>query len=331
MDNVRTGILQSKEYDPLFNNCYGKIMLLGYGGSHAYGTNIETSDIDIRGFYQNPADEILGIVPDKEQYVDGTTDTTIYSLKKQIRLLESCNPNAIELLGLRPQDYFFISPEAQMILDNKDIFLSKKAVNTFGGYAYAQLNRLTNKRGRAAEEVIANEARSMSKSVRHIQEKYHKDGMSIVIHEEENRLGVDISIRDMDINDVSRILEEINQVHTCYKRSTRNDKAESRGRIAKHMMHLIRLYVMAIDILNKHEVITYREDEHDLLMDIRNGKYLKEDGVTPTKDFETILNGYTRRFEEAKVNTTLPDEPDYRKINNLVIDINRRYLGNLNN
>lgn len=31
------------------------ICLAGYGGSFSYGTNIETSDIDIRGVYMNPA------------------------------------------------------------------------------------------------------------------------------------------------------------------------------------------------------------------------------------------------------------------------------------
>ena len=37
-------------------------MLIGYGGSIAYGTNLPTSDVDIRGIYMNPLDEFIGAV-----------------------------------------------------------------------------------------------------------------------------------------------------------------------------------------------------------------------------------------------------------------------------
>lgn len=43
--------LKSPEYDFLKTDPHlgNHIILLGLGGSHAYGTNIETSDLDIRG------------------------------------------------------------------------------------------------------------------------------------------------------------------------------------------------------------------------------------------------------------------------------------------
>ncbi|MCR5726604.1 MAG: hypothetical protein K6G24_03975, partial [Lachnospiraceae bacterium] len=53
--------------------------------------------------------------------------------------------------------------------------------------------------------------------------------------------------------------------------------------------------------------------EHDLLMDIRNGKYMTEDSMM-SQDFWTILKEYEVKFEEAKINTKLPDEPDYEAI-----------------
>ena len=37
--------------------------------------------------------------------------------------------------------------------------------------------------------------------------------------------------------------------------------------------------MMALDILEKGEINTYRINEHDFLMDIRFGKYQKEDGT----------------------------------------------------
>ena len=57
--------------------------------------------------------------------------------------------------------------------------------------------------------------------------------------------------------------------------------------------------MMCIDILEKEEIITRRTAEHDLLMDIRNGKYL-DSNQQPTSEFYDILNEYEKRFEYAK-------------------------------
>ena len=53
--------LKSEEYDFLRTDPHlgNNIILLGLGGSHAYGTNIETSDLDIRGCAINSKIEIL--------------------------------------------------------------------------------------------------------------------------------------------------------------------------------------------------------------------------------------------------------------------------------
>lgn len=53
--------LKSEEYDFLRTDPHlgNNIILLGLGGSHAYGTNIETSDLDVRGCAINSKIEIL--------------------------------------------------------------------------------------------------------------------------------------------------------------------------------------------------------------------------------------------------------------------------------
>ena len=55
-------VINSKQYDFLRTNEHlgNKIILLGLGGSYAYGTNVETSDIDIRGCALNSKEELLG-------------------------------------------------------------------------------------------------------------------------------------------------------------------------------------------------------------------------------------------------------------------------------
>ena len=54
-------LIASEQYDFLRKNEHlgSNIILLGLGGSWAYGTNVETSDVDIRGCALNSKEEIL--------------------------------------------------------------------------------------------------------------------------------------------------------------------------------------------------------------------------------------------------------------------------------
>ena len=82
------------------------IILLGLGGSYSYGTNGEDSDIDIRGVSLNRKSDLIGLTA-QEQYEDENTDTVIFSFRKMITLLTSCNPNTLELLGLNREHYLY--------------------------------------------------------------------------------------------------------------------------------------------------------------------------------------------------------------------------------
>ena len=81
--------------------------------------------------------------------------------------------------------------------------------------------------------------------------------------------------------------------------------------------------MMCIDILEKGEIITFREKEHDLLMSIRNGKYLDENSQ-PVPEFFELIDSYRKRLDYAKENTDLPAEPDLQKINEFVMSVNRK-------
>ena len=76
--NEMLNIINSPEYEFLRTNPHlgDNIMFLTLGGSHAYGTNIEGSDIDIRGVTANSRQDILGL-SNFEQVLDEQTDTTV--------------------------------------------------------------------------------------------------------------------------------------------------------------------------------------------------------------------------------------------------------------
>ena len=258
--------LKTSEYDFLRNNKHlgSNIILLGLGGSYSYGMNIEgKSDIDIRGVALNSKEEIL-LLQNFGQIVDENTDTTIYSFNKMVNLLCKANPNVMEQLGLNTEHYLYIHPIGQVLLNNSKLFLSKRAVYSFAGYAKEQLKKLDNKSSRSFGE---------------------------------------------DYTGIGR----------------RNRYAAAHNKLGKHMAHLIRLYYMCFDILENQKIITYREKEHDLLMNIRNGEYLDKN-QQPISSFYDLLSELKKRLEYDEKNTSLPETPDYQRINEFRMFVNEKIV-----
>lgn len=334
LENIKM-LLKEKEYDFLRTDEHlGKnIILIGLGGSHAYGTDTDTSDVDIRGCALNSKREIL-CGENFEQVTDTATDTTIYSFKKLISLLTDCNPNTIEILGLKPEHYLYLSDIGRELLNNRKMFLSKKAVNTFSGYATAQFRRLDNKSARLADQSILEihilaSIENAAESFREMYFQYPEDAIKLYIDDAVNQeldkeIFMDITLKHYPLRDYKDMWNRMAEIVKDYgKMGKRNQNAVSHNKLGKHMMHLVRLYMMCIDILEKEEIITYRESEHQLLMDIRNGKFLDENRQ-PTEDFFELVENYKSRLEYAKNNTSLPELPDYDKIREFVMSVNEK-------
>ena len=329
--------LKSKEYDFLRTNEHlgNNIIILTLGGSHAYGTNNQDSDLDIRGCALNSKMQIL-TNENFEQFINEETDTTIYSFNKLISLLSNVNPNTIELLGNKPEHYFYVSPIGQELIDNAHLFLSKKAIYSFGGYANQQLRRLENKSNRLVGQ--AQNEEHIYKTIEHA--SYDFKNRYFTMPDDSIKLYIDKAIQEgydteifMDVNlshyplrDYNGMLAEMQSIVKSYgKIGKRNEKAIEHNKLGKHMMHLIRLYMMCLDILENEKIVTYREKEHDLLMDIRNGKYI-DNNKQPIPEFYEMVDEYEKKLDYAKNHTNLPDNPNYKQINEFVASVNERVV-----
>lgn len=111
-------------------------------GSHAYGTSLPTSDLDLRGIAIAPKDYYLGFMQTFEQAVQTNPDLQIFELKKFLRLACDANPNVLELLYTDPEDHLLFTPTMARLMANREFFLSRKAKHTFSGYAISQLKRI---------------------------------------------------------------------------------------------------------------------------------------------------------------------------------------------
>lgn len=330
--------LKTSEYDFLREdkNLGENIILLTLGGSHAYGMDKEGSDLDVRGIALNSKKDVL-LGTDFEQVVNVDTDTTIYSFNKMIQLLTSNNPNTVEILGCKPEHYLRLSNIGKELLENRKMFLSKICIHTFGGYAGSQLRRMENKAARLVgqaqnEEYILKSIKNAAYNFRYRYVPFGEDDSLRLFTAPSNRddmeseIFMSINLRNYPLRDWTGMWNEMKAIVSSYNKiGKRNEKAISHDKLGKHCAHLLRLYMMCIDILEKEEIITYRTDEHDLLMSIRNGEFLDENRQ-PTAEFYDLLNECEKRFDYAKNNTSLPDVPDHKRINEFKMYVNERIV-----
>ncbi len=119
----------------------GLILLEVIVGSQAYGTATPASDIDRKFVYILPEEDILG-----NKYVEQITvnkDFAGYEIKRFLELLAVGNPTMLELIaGDYPKDcILYKHPAFDLILNEKDKFITKLCQKSFGGYAKQQISK----------------------------------------------------------------------------------------------------------------------------------------------------------------------------------------------
>lgn len=117
----------------------GRIIFKTIVGSQAYGTNVEGSDIDIKGVYIQTPMEILTFGYKEE--IEVTKDEKYYEVRKFIELLGSANPTVLEMLFMPEECVLELTPEFQLILGERSKFVTKKCRHSFGGYAIQQIKK----------------------------------------------------------------------------------------------------------------------------------------------------------------------------------------------
>lgn len=137
----------------------------------------------------------------------------------------------------------------------------------------------------------------------------------------------DVSLTHYPLRDYKNIWNEMNNIVRDYDKIGKRNKKKDDNHLNKHAMHLVRLFMMAIDILERGEIKTYRKAEHDLLLSIRRGDYQKRDG-TFRDEFYELVNNYEKKLDYAALHTELPDGPNMGMVQEYVMSVNERVVRN---
>ena len=118
-----------------------RIVFEAIAGSRAYGTSNPDSDFDVRGLFICPKNERITLINIPQEISNDSQDIKYYELEKFLRLASECNPSIVELMYL-PEDCIKIQTSLMdKLIENRNLFISKKAYHTFNGYAYSMLHK----------------------------------------------------------------------------------------------------------------------------------------------------------------------------------------------
>lgn len=291
-------------------------------GSHSYGTNTPESDIDYRGICIPPKEYWLGMsVYNQFEKHSETDDITIYNIKKFFELALDCNPNIIEFLYASGRSYIVTTPEWERIICDRHLFLSKRAMHTFSGYAFSQLARIKTHRKWVMNPPIAPPSRK-----------------EFGLPEDRKALNhTDLGAFDSLVKEGYVFTEELMSTLTREKQyqakkkewdsyqnwlTNRNPKRfameQKCGYDAKHASHLVRLLRMGKEILQEHTVNVFRKDADELLA-IKNGAWTYDQIVE-------YANKMEEEMKELYVSSSLQKEPKRKETEELLIRIVEEYV-----
>jgi uncharacterized protein len=146
-----------------------RFLIVAITGSQAYGLAIDgVSDTDLKGLFIAPKPYYLGLknieqiegkgeegiftsgeggkglikidwIPENFSYLQGN-DFVLYELRKYLSLLRNANPNIQEMLWI--DSYEYLHPSANLLIENRENFLTKQVKSSYIGYANAQLKKV---------------------------------------------------------------------------------------------------------------------------------------------------------------------------------------------
>lgn len=303
-------------------------------GSHVYGTNLPTSDLDYKAIYIPTAEDILlqkvkgTIVNSTKQdknsrNTQNDVDLEVFSLQQYLKLLMEGQTVSVDIL-FTPEKFYVgnVHPVWKTILENKHRFLHS-GYTAFAGYCRQQANKYGIKGSRISAlrqtlewlNCFADYKKlfeiGSDQIYRHTCEIEHASIVEINGPNGKPELHLEVCNRKVPFHATVKYTKSIFQrIFDEYgARALQAEKHE--GIDWKALMHAVRIINQSKELLSSGEVI-FPRPEKDLLLQIRKGEL-------PYKDVANIIEVGLEEMEKWSLKSTLPKKPDYDFADQIVL------------
>jgi predicted nucleotidyltransferase len=307
-------------------------------GSHLYGTDTESSDLDIKGIYLPTAYEIVlgkarknvSTTRPKQEFernMKDDVDQEFFSLKEYLKLLCEGQTIALDML-FSPKSFHLIQGERydlfEYIFDNKEKLLHRGLL-AFFGYAAKQAGKygIKGSRVRAVKEALEF-FKQFGDWDRLVEFKSTLDewvNRKVEFIEYVDILGpqqkmvthLQVCQRKFPLtNTVKNVRNALEHIYDEY--GQRAKMAElNEGVDWKAVSHSVRVNSEGKELLTT-GFITFPRPDRELLLKIKTGKL-------PYKEVAYLIESGLKELEELQKTSILRDEPDYRWAEDLVYDV----------
>lgn len=298
-------------------------------GSHAYGLNTPTSDVDYKGVAIPPREYFISFLnkfeqAEKYENRGHDKDEVIYDIRKFLFLASNCNPNIIEVLFVDDGSISKITPAGQKLRDSRDLFISARVHYTFGGYAHSQLKRIKTHRRWLLSPPKGMPSRSEF-NLPEDKKLVNKQDMGAFDELQEKGYSFDknlVGIIQREKAYKNAVMEWKQYQNWIKNRNPDRAKMEKEsGFDRKHAMHLVRLMRMSKEILSGQGVIVKRPDREELLS-VRNGSWTYDEVVEHADKLESESRALFDKLKEQDAkDRAIPLKPNVKKIDKLCQEI----------
>jgi len=122
------------------NDARVKLLYLAVSGSHAYGTNVPESDVDIRGVFLPGKVHVFGTR--KVQEVSFGEDGKLHELRSYLAKLEAGTPNFLDWVFAPADCILYTDPLFVRVLAARNMFVTNALYKRITGYAIGQMRKM---------------------------------------------------------------------------------------------------------------------------------------------------------------------------------------------
>ena len=299
-------------------------------GSFLYGTNVITSDRDEIGISIANKEFYLGldVIEECDMSViskmengkndENALDLKLYEFRKYIKLAKDNNPNLLDLIHVNDENVLFENEVGKRLRAIKHIFPHKGLVQKYIGYGHSQLHKMHIKPDNYDALKKANDWLMHQQLGKDSGGRYYASYLLAEFRDNKTLnpfikfYDSHATIGDLNISLTDKLSKVYNKVvDRLSKVGNREELYTKYGFDTKFGGHAIRLLLEGKEYLET-GTLEFPLKESSLLLDIRNGKYPKEQIISMSNDL-------TKELDSLIENCKLPAHPRTKDINNFLI------------